>query len=289
MPYFEFTFECREVLFINKYYKDKLSIQLTTGSKVIFLWLIYVFSANSWATNVYRELEYAEHITAYFSTGKIVWLKANDRRFLTLYTETEEQENLGTAIILHPMDGHPDQKKFINPLRTYLPQHNWATLSIQLPVLGLGAEEREYYPLFREASRRIQMAVDYLVSAGVQNIVLIGYGLGSMMAVSYLNDKQGAVEENLKAVVTISLGVPKSKHDKVQIIDFIKEITLPFLDVFAEYDLPVVTDSARKRRIAGKASQSYRQFEIEGEGHLFQHDEGQVVKRIYSWIRTVVR
>lgn len=241
----------------------------------------------SWASNELRELEYAEEIESSFSTGTIVWLKTNNRKFLTIYTETGQKENLGTAIILHPMDGHPDQTKLINPLRTYLPEHNWATLSLQMPVLGINATEKEYYPLFEDAQARIQAGIDYLVSAGVKTIVLIGYGLGSMMAIYFLKENANLVD--VKAIVAISLGVPKSEQNKVQVIDFISEIKQPFLDIFAEYDLPEVTDSARKRRIAGKASSDYRQFQLEGEGHTFQHDEGLVVKRVYSWINRTFR
>ncbi|MFW5443556.1 MAG: DUF3530 family protein [Methylococcaceae bacterium] len=255
--------------------------------RLVLLLMTSCYITNAWATNELRELEYAEEIEATVSTGKIVWLSVKDKKFLTLYTETEETENLGTAIILHPMDGHPDQKKIINPLRTYLPLHNWATLSLQMPVLGIGAKEEEYYMLFDDAKGRIQAGIDYLVSAGVKNIVLIGYGLGGMMAVYVTKDDVNAT--NIKAIVAISLSVPKSKRKQVQIINSISKIKQPFFDIFAEFDLPQVTGSARERRIAGKVSSAYRQFQIDGEGHTFQHDEGLVVKRIYSWINRTFR
>ena len=250
--------------------------------RLILALVINCFIVNSWASNELQELEYAEEIESSYSTGKIIWLQAKGRKFLTLYTESEQLVNAGTAIILHPMNGHPDQKKLINPLRTYLPEHNWATLSIQLPILGIDANKQEYYPLFDDAQARIQAGIDYLVSAKVTNIVLIGYGLGGTMAMYYL--KKNSTKKDIKAIVAISLSVPKAEYKQVQTIDFISQMKQPFLDIFAEYDLPAVTDSARKRRIAAKASSAYRQFQIEGEGHLFQHDEGLVVKRVYSWI-----
>ncbi|MCK5189217.1 MAG: DUF3530 family protein, partial [Methylococcales bacterium] len=122
--------------------------------RLILLIVINGYISNSRASNESQELEYAEKIESSYSIGKIVWLQAKDRKFLTLHTETETMENTGTAIILHPINGHPDQKKLINPLRTYLPHHHWATLSIQLPVLGLDAKEQEYYPLFDDAQAR---------------------------------------------------------------------------------------------------------------------------------------
>jgi len=242
---------------------------------------------NSWASNELREIQYAEAIEAQVSVGEIVWLEANNNKFLALYTETEEKENQGTAIILHPMGGHPDQKKIINPLRTYLPEHKWATLSLQMPVLGVGAKSDEYYILFDDAKSRIQAAIDYLVAAKVKNIVLIGYGLGGTMAVYYLNEN--AADKKVKAIATISLIVPRSDHKNVQVIEFISNIQQPFLDIFAEFDTPEVTDSARQRRVAAKENAAFRQFEVKGEGHLFQHDEGMLVKRVYSWINRTFR
>lgn len=254
-----------------------------------FITLIVVcfFSANSLAFNELRELEYAEKIEASLAIGKILWLQVKGTKFLALYTETEEIENLGTAILLHPMGGHPDQKKIINPLRTYLPEHRWATLSLQMPVLGIGAKENEYYPIFDNANARIQAAIDYLVAAKVNNIVLVGYGVGGMMAMYYLNEHTNKKE--VKALVAISIGVPETEQKQVQVIDFISGVKQPILDIFAEFDLPEVTMSARERRIAGKENLAYRQFKVEGEGHLFEHDEGLVMKRIYSWINLIFR
>ena len=259
--------------------------------RLTLILVINCYIANSWASNELQEMEYAEEIESSYSIGQAIWLQAKGRNFLALHTETEQLKNTGAAIILHPMNGHPNQKKLINPLRTYLPQHQWPTLSIQLPVLGIDAKEQEYYPLFDDAQARIQAGIDYLAATTkVKNIVLIGYGLGGMMATYYLKDKgKGKKKKDdktttVEAIVAISLSVPKTEDKHVQIIDFISQIELPFLDIYAEYDLPAVTDSARKRRIAAKASSAYRQFQIEGESHLFQHDEGWVVKRIYSWI-----
>ncbi len=255
--------------------------------RILLLTVLYCLTATSWAFNELREIEYAEEIKASVSMGKITWLKAKGKSFLALYTETENEGNQGTVILLHPKNGHPNQKIIIKPLRTYLPKHKWATLSLQMPVLGIGATDDEYYLLFDHAKARIQAAIDYLISEKVKNIVLIGYGLGGMMAVYYV--RENADKTEVKALVTISLAIPKTDQKKAQIIDFISRIKQPFLDIFAEFDVPEVTQSARQKRVAGKSNTGYRQFEIKGEAHLFQHDQGLVVKRIYSWINRIFR
>jgi len=254
-------------------------------NRALLLVIILSYTSYSWATNELRELEYAEEIESSISVGKITWLQAEGQRFLALYTETEEESNLGTVILLHSMDGHPNQKRIIKPLRTYLPKHQWATLSIQMPVLGVGAKEAAYYVLFDDANTRIQAAIDYLLAAKVKNIVLMGYRLGGMMAIYYV--REGRDAEKVKAIVTLSLSSPETEQKQVQIIESITQIEKPFFDVFAEFDSPEVVQSARQRRVAGKMNPDYRQFEI--KGHLFKHDDELVVKRIYSWIRRTFR
>jgi len=244
-------------------------------------------SAYSGASDELRELRYAEQIESSFATGKVSWLQVKGKKFLSLYTETEEIDSLGTVIILHPMDGHPDQSKLIKPLRTYLPEHGWATLSLQLPVLGIEAAETEYYSLFENANARIQAAIDFLLEAKIKNIVIVGYGLGGVMAVYYL--KENANKTEVKGLVTISLAVPHSNQKQAQVIDFIAGIELPFYDIFTDFDLPEVTSSARKRRLAAKENPAYRQVKIAAERHMLPRDQRLVIKRVYSWINRTFR
>ncbi len=236
----------------------------------------------SWATNQMREMEYAEKIKSSLAMGEIVWLQVKGKQFLSLYTQTEKKENLGTVIILHPMGSHPHQKQLINPLRTFLPQHNWATLSMQMPVLTGAAKENEYFPLFDDADDRIQAGIDFLLDARVENIVIVGYGLGGMMGLYFIKNKAGA--SAVSALVTISLPVPDSDKKQAQVIDFMRKVEQPFLDIFAEFDLPEVVDSARKKRLAVKDNLTYSQLKIKGEGYAFKNSEELVVKRIYSWM-----
>ncbi len=255
--------------------------------KILLLVIICCQVATSRASNELRELDYAKGIKASLSVGKITWLKVKEKNFLALYTETEDEESIGTVILLHSKNAHPDQKKIINPLRTYLPKHKWATLSLQMPVLNVGATDDDYYLLFDNANARIQAAVNYLRSEKVKNIVLIGYGLGGMMATYYLNET--AEKTDVKALVTISLAIPDTDRQQAQIIKFITGIKQPFLDIFAEFDSPEITKKARQKRIAGRTNSAYRQFKVKGEAHLFQHDDGLVIKRIYSWINRTFR
>ncbi len=232
------------------------------------------------ASDQQRERDYASSLEQTISIGRVVWLKAGEQSFLSLFTEAEKSDNSHAVIILHDSGEHPDQQPLIHDLRSVLPQHNWATLSVQLPIRESGASEADYYPLFDEARLRLDAALEYLRNNGARQIALVGYGMGAAMATYQLSSKP----DNLTGLVTISLPLPESSQPQAQIGHFIKNIALPMLDIYAEFDLPAVADSARQRRMISKDNPVYRQIRIDGENHAYQHDPGLVVKRVYSWL-----
>lgn len=260
-------------------------------SKIVFFVAVtfIALNLNCEASTSGRELDYAQLIDYERNNlkGDVVWLQQNGKKFLALYTETEKLENKGTAIILHSMGGHPDHNSFSGAVRRYLPQHNWATLSIQLPVLSVRANPSDYLPLLAEANARIKASVDYLKDAEVKHIVLIGYQLGAIMALNYLNQQRD--NNDVKAVVTMSLNVLDAGQHKINVIKFIKEVNRPMLDIFSENDQANVVHSARKRRMAGKSNPQYRQFKIQSQGYRLDQDENLLVKRIYSWMNKVFK
>ncbi len=253
-------------------------------SCVLALCLAQLFGDACLAGDEKREAEFAAGINKTLTMGKAIWLEAEGKKFLGLYTEIEKVFGNGVVIILHDMDGHPDQKQLIYDLRVFLPEHKWATLSLQMPLREAGAEKEEYYALFPEAAARIQAGIDYIKLSGAKHIVVVGYGLGGLMGVYALSDKATDIE----ALVTISLPVPATENKAAQTLDFIKKIKMPMLDIYGALDVPDVIASARGRRLAAKENPGYRQIKIDDEGHAYLHDEGLLVKRIYSWLGVTV-
>lgn len=231
-----------------------------------------------------READFADGIGKTLTMGKAVWLESEGKKFLGLYTETEKVAGKGAVIILHDMGGHPDQRQLIYSLRVVLPEHNWTTLALQMPLRETGAGQEDYYALFPEAAARIQAGIGYAKSNGAENIVVVGYGLGGLMGVYALSEQA----EDVKALVTISLSVPVTENKIVQTLELIKKIKIPILDIYGALDVADVTDSARDRRLAAKENAGYRQIKIDDEGHTYLHDEGLLVKRIYSWLGVTV-
>jgi esterase/lipase len=236
------------------------------------------------ASDEKREADFAETINKTLAIGKTVWLEASGKKFLGLYTQTEKVASKGTVIILHDMGGHPNQQQLIYGLRVFLPEHDWATLALQMPLREAGVGVDDYYNLFPEAADRIKAGISYAKNNGAENIVIVGYGLGGLMGV-YTQSEQAA---DIKALITISLSVPKTDNKAAQTLEFIKKIKIPMLDIYGALDLSDVTESARDRRLAAKENTAYRQIKIDDENHAFLHDEGLLVKRIYSWLGVTV-
>lgn len=248
--------------------------------RLLGFYLLSVVCGSVEAGNQQRELDYAASLRQVADMGHAVWLNAGGQQFLALFAEAEKTDNSQAVIILHDMGEHPDQQPVIHGLRTVLPRHNWTTLSIQLPLREIGAGRQDYYGLFDEAQGRIQAAVVYLRAQGAKNIAVVGYGVGAAMAAYTISLDPGG----LAAFAAISLPLPESTLPQVQIGEFIKNIALPFLDVYAEFDLPEVVDTARRRRMLGKDNPVFRQIRINGENHAYQHDPMMLIKRIYSWL-----
>ncbi len=250
--------------------------------KLLIALLLIGLDGSVQASDNLREQNYAASIEHNPLIGKIVWLNAGEQKFLSLFTEAEKSKNQNAVIILHEAGEYPDQKPLVHWLRILLPQHNWATLALQMPLRENASSAADYYPLFTEAQNRIKAAIEYLKANGAVNIALIGYGLGALMATNAVNDHP----DNIGAIATVSLSVPVTDNPQLQTLAFIKNIGLPFLDVYAEFDLAEVVDSARQRRMAGKDNPVYRQVRLIGENHAIQEDHEQLIKLLYSWLDT---
>jgi pimeloyl-ACP methyl ester carboxylesterase len=183
-----------------------------------------------------REKNWAGEVEPSVMIGDAVWLElASGHKFLTLYTEAESakaRDGVG-VIVIHGMGVHPDWG-LIGPLRQNLPEHGYATLSVQMPVLKADAKGDEYPPTFDEAAARIQTAIDFMAAKGYSKIVLATHSLGCRMTAHYL-------QRNPKAGVAawVAIGAPAA-------LDYAK-LKFPVLDLYGENDLPQVLSSAKAR------------------------------------------
>lgn len=246
------------------------------GRSALFV-LACLFAIEGGATDSAREAYYAEQIVKTLDSGEIVWLEAEGRKFLAVYTESELPDIKDAAIVLHDKGAHPDLKPLIHALRTELPKHRWSTLALQMPLRESGAENRDYYALFPGAAARLQAAIKFLNQKEFENIVIVGHGLGALMALQ----AQDQLRDDIKAMAFVGLPVPDSRHQAVRTLEFIQKAEIPLLDLYSSGDVPAVADSAAQRRSAAKSNADYRQVRLDD-------DETMTVKRIYSWLRRIV-
>lgn len=272
-------------LFIGGINSRQIRLTFDCFSITLFILLSLLQAIPATAADSIREQEYADLLQTNLPLGKIIRLKAGDRIFLGIYTHTEKTGPGNAAIILHDISSYPDQKPVVHELRTQLPRHNWATLALQMPVRETSASEADYYPLFPESHTRVRAAIEYLQSIGVTNIAVIGYGLGALMSVFSVNENA----KDLAALVTISLATPDSTVSQAQTETFIKNIALPFFDIYAEFDIPAVTNTADRRKLAGRDNPVYRQKMMDGEDHAFKQENELLVKWVYSWLTSTIQ
>lgn len=251
--------------------------------RVFYIFFIGICLSNgAFASDMAKEKRWADQVVDGLIVGDAAWLKAGDNKFLGIYAEHETDKPNGAAIVMHGIGVHPDWPDVIQPLRSELPAHGWATLSIQMPILSNEADYKEYAPLYTEVPARINAAKTFLKKQGYKNIVLIGHSLGSGMAASYLAN--GGSATAFVAIGTDALtdfDEPRMDH-----AGFLSKITIPVLDLYGSQDLEGVRNTAKDRAQAGRkaGNSNYRQVEVTGANHFFQGMEADLVRHVKSWL-----
>lgn len=254
-----------------------------TYKTLLFIGFNLIFNI-SYATDTAKEKRWAEQIADSVMVGDPEWLKVGKSKIFSIYTEHTTEKAIGGAIILHGSGVHPNWDQVIRPLRSQLPDHGWATLSLQLPVLANDAEYKEYIPLFKDVGPRITAGVKFLKNKGIQNIVIIGHSLGSGMAGYYMAQNP---DSSIRALVAVGVsGVRYKGKSGVGYLTSLKKIKVPVLDIFGSNDLPEVLKGEKlKATTARKAgNKNYTQVKIMGANHFFDNKNDVLVKRIRGWL-----
>lgn len=235
-----------------------------------------------------KEKRWAEQILSTLLIGQGVWLEAKTGPFFSIYTEAGSGK--GGVLLLHDAGAHPDWPEVIFPLRSQLPEQGWSTLSLQTPILPTGAPYTAYGPIFDEAPERIRAGLAYLRAKKIDDIVLIGHGIGASLGAVFLADAGQAKE--IKGFVGIALDAPVSDSTiytfdpRLYTPNTLAKLKLPVLDVFGGLDRKTTTDSAALRVAAGRqaGNAGYRQQRFPNADHFFTGEEEALVKRIGEWL-----
>ena len=181
---------------------------------------------------------------------------------------------------MHGTGIHPDWQQVIQPLRVGLTEHNWNTLSIQMPILSNEAEYNEYAPLYDEVATRIDAAIKYLKDNGSKDIVLLGHSQGSSMTAYYLRTSK----QDIKGFVAIGIAA-FAEDQRMNSVRSLEKITLPVLDLYGTEDLENILASVEIRSEAAKkaGNKNYTQIKITGN-HFFDGHEDELVKTVADWL-----
>lgn len=229
-----------------------------------------------------KEKRWADQIVDALIDGNAEWLEADGHKFLAIFTEEQTGAPKGGAIIVHGIGVHPNWTEVIYPLRTELPSHGWATLSIQMPVLPNEATVKDYIPLIKEAGPRIKAATAFLKSKNIEPQVIIAHSLGATMTSATL-----AEQGDLGLRGFIAIGMSGGDADpQLDTTVQLQKVKLPILDIYGSRDLDTVLNAVQARAAAMRkaGNTQYRQLEITGADHFFVGVEDELVRRTYGWL-----
>ena len=253
----------------------------------LLVFLCAVGTQPGYASDADKEKRWADQIVDSLLVGDAEWLEAGGQKFLAIFTEDQSGEAKGGVIILHGIGVHPNWQDVIYPLRTELPNHGWATLSIQMPILANEAELKDYIPLMKEAAPRIQAAEAFLKSKNIEPVVLVGHSLGAMMGINALAEQSAT---QLRGFAAIGMG-GSDLDAQLNTTAHLAKLKLPMLDLYGSRDLDTVLAAVQPRAAAARKAglSDYRQMEIEGADHFFVGLEDELVRSVRGWLESLTK
>jgi pimeloyl-ACP methyl ester carboxylesterase len=171
---------------------------------------------------------------------------------------------------------HPDWD-LINVLRSRLADEGYATLSVQMPVLGAAVRADRYEPVYPEAAERLAAAVRFLRGKGLARVAIVSHSLGARMANYFL---EHAREPNVDAWVSIGIPDPYTGMDRLK---------LPVLDIYGERDFPAVRDNAQARAETLRRMRGSAQIEVPGADHFFVGHEADLIRNVKLFLDQKLR
>ena len=229
-----------------------------------------------------REARIAEQIEPGIFDGEPVWLEANERAFLGIYTEADDAT--GAVILLHGRDVNPEEQELIGPLRVGLTENGWSTLALQMPVLEKGKQYYDYLPVLPFAHERIESAIQFLRDKAYRTVVLGAHSCGAHMANHWLNANG---DQQIDGYIAMGLGAT----DRGQALKTpfpIASMTVPVLDIYGEneFERPLSLVADRQEMLAQNGHPLSTQIKVPGANHYFT-DSGEVmVDLLAGWLHS---
>lgn len=228
------------------------------------------------------ESRYRAQIEEEVVVGDVVELKNDLGEAFIAIDAKPAGKSKGTVILLHNMSGHPNWQSVIGPLSRGLPDSGWSTFSVQMPV-RTNCGGRGHAVLLNESPSRIAAAIDYLQARGENNIIILGHGLGAIMAVSYLAE---SARQDIAGLVVVGLYMLENTDERMWAALNMSKLTLPILDIYGSWDVLVANARSTRSAVMEKGGNSrYQLEEIKGADINFEGYEDRLMKRTVRWLK----
>lgn len=246
------------------------------------LLLLLLFSRSFAATPDFaREDRMAAEIVDVILDGEALWLSADGREFLSIFTEAEQAST--AVLILHGRGFHPDWIDTVHPLRVGLVEQGYSTLSIQMPVLEKDAKYYDYVPIFPYAYGRIEAAIALLRARAYEKVIVIAHSCSVHMAMAWIGERgDGAIDG------FIGLGMGATDYQQPMRQPFaLQDMTVPVFDLYGADEYPAVILQAPQRleMIEKAANPKSRQAVLGDADHYFSKRGDALLAAVSEWLR----
>ncbi len=251
----------------------------------ILIALAILFSqpgAAAQAPDFEREARLAAEIEDAILDGEPLYLTADKRKFLAIFTEAETAAPRGAVIVLHGRGFHPDWHDVVQPLRVGLTERGWHTLSLQMPVLGKDAKYYDYVPILQYGFPRIEAGIDFLQAQGVERIVIAAHSCSVHMSMAWLKARG---DDRIHAYIGLGMGATDYKQP-MQAPFPLAGLNIPVLDAYGDRDYPAVKRKApeRKAAMAAAGNPKSRQIVVPGADHYFKDSDEALLEAVGAWL-----
>ena len=225
---------------------------------------------------------------------------ANGAAF-ALYHRDGSGKQLGAVLLLHDQYNHLAAQP-LETLRLGLAKHGWDTLAVQLPPKP--AENGLTW--LEQSADVVEAALAHLQGMEARNVVLIGHGSGALLALDKLFN---TTREQVSGLVVISLDGHPHDEPRLDAARQLAEVSVPILDLYAQYDHPrVISSTVRRAREAQRQDSEkadgklryrdiaedftsdkgdrvhYRQLQIPTADHTFYPNREALLRTVRGWL-----
>jgi len=251
------------------------------------------------------EQQHKEDLTHYLPTNRVEPILVGPDDYLTLVNENTSVNNKGVAILLADWQQGAINPKAINFLRTALPKQGWTTISIQpankpnnFPSRALKIDEQKKAnkTIIDDYKNKLSGLINAVLTKSKEYpgiVIIIAQGNHGAMLVDIFDSQstnQNGTTPNALILLSSYLLNSNELIDETNTA-FAKKLAnseYPILDLYLQYDNPIVLDKAAQRLAIAKQELKayYRQRQINNTASGY-YPKQELLIQISSWLKSI--